>query len=203
MGQIQAISNQVKRSSNGSVFFISDFAANGNDKYISRVLSQDCVANGVLMKIANGIYYKPEVTQFGVLKPSVDQIAHAIAKRDGVKILPTGETALYLLGFSTQIPMRHVYLTSGSVRTIKLGGQTLTFQWRTPKTFAYRGTLTPMLVQALRAIGQSNIGDSERNRTKEILRTIIRQEEWDGNINLPPLWIKRLFVELKNEIDNE
>lgn len=203
MEQTKALINRMEQSSNGSVFFISDFATNGNDKYISRVLSQNCVANGVLMKIANGIYYKPEVTRFGVLKPSVDQIAHAIAKRDGAKILPTGETALYQLGFSTQIPMRHVYLTSGSVRKINLGGQTLTFQWRTPKTFAYRGTLMPMLVQALRAIGQSNIGEAERNRTKEILRTIIEQGEWEDNINLPPLWIKRLFVELKKETDNE
>ncbi len=203
MEQTTNIVRSIEGSKTGTIFFVSDFAVNGNDKYISRVLSQDCVAKGILLKIANGIYFKPAMTSLGVLKPSVDNIAKAIAKRDGADILPTGETAMCQLGFSTQVPMKYVYLTSGSDRCIAMGEHTLKFLHRTPKNFAYKGELMPMLVQALRAIGQEKITDKDKRRTKEILRIVVSKDEWNDNAALPPCWIKKLLTGLKKELDNE
>lgn len=203
MDKTSIITKRIEGSENGSIFFVTDFTTDGNDKYISRVLSQDMVAKGLLMKIATGIYFKPEVTRFGVLKPSVDKVAHAIAKRDGVQILPTGDTALYQLGFSTQIPMKYVYLTSGSDRQINLGEHTLSFLHRTPKNFAYKDELTATLVQALRTLGKENITENERQNTKKLLRQITANGNCEADMTLPPLWIKKLIIELRKEIENE
>ncbi len=203
MDKIDIISHRIKNSEYGTIFFVADFAEDGNDKYISRLLSQDLVSKGLLMKLANGIYFNPETTRFGVLQPSVDKVAHAIAKRDGAQILPTGDTALYQLGFSTQIPMRYVYLTSGSDRQISIGEHTLTLLHRTPKNFLYRNHVMAVLVQSLRSIGKDRITDADKMRAKELLKTIITEGGYEHDITLPPVWIKKLLVELKKEIDNE
>ncbi len=197
------IIQRIEHSETGTIFFVADFAEGGNDKYISRFLSQDLVAKGVLKKIANGIYFKPEVTRFGVLQPSVDAVAHAIAKRDGVQTLPTGDAALYQLGFSTQIPMQHVYLTSGTDRHISIGDHTLVLLHRTPKNFAYQNTLMAILVQALRSIGSGRVTDADKRRTKSLLKTIVAEGGYEHDITLPALWIKKLLVELKKDLDNE
>ena len=44
-----------------------------------------------------------------------------IAKRDKIRIVPTGVYALNALGLSTQVPMKLVFLTDGAAREIKLG----------------------------------------------------------------------------------
>lgn len=202
MNSIDTIIQRIKSSNNGTIFFVADFAKDGNDKYISRLLSKDLVAKGLLMKIANGIYFKPEVTRFGVLQPSIDKIAHEIAKRDRAQILPTGDTALYQLGFSTQIPMRHVYLTSGSDRQITIGDHILSFLHRTPKNFLYKNKVMAVLVQALRTIGNDRVTDADKARAKELVKTIIAEGGYEHDITLPPLWIRKLLLELKKEIDN-
>jgi hypothetical protein len=63
--------------------------------------------------------------KIGLLFPSPDKIAQAIAKRDNARILPTGNYAMNLLGLSTQVPMNVVYLTDGSPRKVNIGRRKL------------------------------------------------------------------------------
>ena len=55
-----------------------------------------------------------KVLGLGILYPTFEEIAAAIARRDKAKIVPTGIYALNQLGLSTQLPMNVVYLTEGS-----------------------------------------------------------------------------------------
>ena len=55
----------------------------------------------------------------GIIYPSVEYIAQAIAKRDKAKIVPMGAYALNRLGLSTQMPMNVVLLTNGAPRRIR------------------------------------------------------------------------------------
>ncbi len=199
MKQTKEIEQIIEQSEGGYVFFVSDFATNGNDKYVSRLLSKDFVEMGLLEKISSGIYFKPIRTQFGTLKPSMEDIVYAIAKRDNAHILPTGEVALNRLGFSTQIPMKMVYLTSGSERQLRICGNELVFLHRSPKTFAYKGKFFPILVQALRSIGKDNISERDREITKELLKRFPEQDTIEQDMNLPPLWLKKLLFELRKE----
>ena len=85
MSITDAITAQIESAQQGDVFFVSDFAKSGNDVFISRILSE-LVDKGKLDRLAIGIYYKPQSTDFGLLKPSVDQIVKAIARRDHAQI---------------------------------------------------------------------------------------------------------------------
>ena len=139
------IINVINRSQDGSLFFNNSFP-NYDDVYVRQILSELC-GQELISRISYGIF------------PPVGDIIKAIAKRDKAKILPTGNTAMNLLGLSTQVPMNSEYITSGSAREIKLGNRTIRLRRSVPKNFAYKGELMPVLVQALKAIGKEDLTD--------------------------------------------
>ena len=81
-----------------SVLFRSDFPEY-HSEFVGSVLAE-LTNEGVLVKLAQGIYSKPRKSRFGVVLPSVDKIVQAIAVRDKAQILPSGMTALNALGLS-------------------------------------------------------------------------------------------------------
>ena len=80
----------------------------------------DFVRQGILHRLSRGIYLKAKETKFGIIYPTTEDIAIAIAERDNAEILPTGSTALNMLGLSEQVTMTPVFLTSGSARKIQM-----------------------------------------------------------------------------------
>ena len=103
------------------ILFRSDFPEY-HTEFVGSVLSE-LTTEGMLVKIAHGIYAKPRNSRFGVVLPSVDKVVQAIAVRDNAEVLPSGMTALNALGLSTQVPMNYTYLTTGSERTINLSNR--------------------------------------------------------------------------------
>ena len=91
-----------------------------NDSLITSTLSR-LQSEGVIVRVVAGIYMNPKKTQFGILYPSIDQIAQKNAERDKALIMPTGDVALNILGFSTQVPMNAVYITNEAKRKVKVG----------------------------------------------------------------------------------
>ena len=114
--------------------------------------------NKILIRLSHGIYLYPTIDkELGVMLPSPETIAKAIAKRDNARILPTGNHAMNLLGLSSQVPMNVVYLTDGSPRKISIGKRKITFQKTSPRNFIYKGKIIPLSVAALKTIGKNNL----------------------------------------------
>ena len=99
------------------------------------------------------LYCYPKIEKIyglGFIPPSLSDIAKAIAKRDGAKIVPTGLFAQYQLGLTQQIPTNVVYLTNGKSRTIKIDDEkSIKFKYASPKYFAIRNKLAQLLTTAL------------------------------------------------------
>lgn len=201
MTVLDSIHNKIRRSPRGTIFFIDSFP-DVDEKYAANVLSS-LVEDNVLIRLAQGIYAKPTPTRFGPLLPADQDIIKAIAKRDKAKILPSGETALNWLHYSTQMPMNLEFLTTGSARTIKLGERTIKLKKSAPKNFAYRGKLMPMIVLALRAIGQDDLTEEHIGITRRWLKEQPEEKTWKSDVNLAPTWIKKLIIKVKGEIENE
>ena len=69
------------------ILFRSDFPEY-HAEFVGGTLSE--LANeGVLTKIAQGIYAKPRKSRFGVVFPTVDKVVQAIATRDNASVLPS------------------------------------------------------------------------------------------------------------------
>ncbi|MDR3247129.1 MAG: DUF6088 family protein [Prevotellaceae bacterium] len=56
-------------------------------------------------------------------------------ERDKAQIMPTGDTALNILGFSTQVPTNAVYITNSAKRKVKVGDRNIIFKNVVQKTF--------------------------------------------------------------------
>lgn len=201
MCTLEQIKNIINESEDGTIFFVNSFPQ-FNDEYVTKVLA-DLAKEGLLVRVAFGIYAKPIISKFGVVFPSNEQIAKAIAKRDNAQILPTGATALNMLGFSAQVPMKTEYLTNGSDRTIIIGNHTIRLRRSVPRTFAYKGKMMPMLVQALKAIGNENVSDEDIQRLRTIMAEHPEDDTWNDDIKLAPAWIRKILVSIKNEMKYE
>lgn len=192
------IRERIERAEADEVFFVSDFAHAGNDVFISRLLSE-LVAEGLIARLGNGVFYKPVKTKFGNLTPSIDTVVKAIARRDKAQVMPTGQTAEHLLGLSTQIPMNYVYLTSGSARKIQIDSVTVTFKRCVPKNFAFKGKFMPILVQALKSIGQTNITEAHTAKIRQLLTDNSEPETYAHDLALAPIWIKKLLRQITSK----
>ena len=173
-----------------SVLFRSDFPEY-HSEFVGETLAE-LTQEGLLVKLAHGIYAKPRWSRFGVVLPSVDKIVQAIAARDNAEVLPSGMTALNVLGLSTQVPMKYSYLTTGSERTIKLKNQEIRLKRGVPKNFCYKTKLIALLVQALKALKQQNVGQEEI----QVIRSLISKEPdriaLAKDVDMMPNWMKRI-----------
>ena len=145
----------------------------------------------VLERLAKGIYYKPIITQYGNVYPSAEKIVRLIAEHENAEILPTGEYALNALGFSTQIPMKAVYLTNGSPRTINIGNKKIRLKHRAPSSYSYKSQLMPLLVLALKAKGKSNITPKDIDRIEEIVSNSAERQQIKEDLSVTPVWIRK------------
>ena len=111
---VDKIRNKIVRARFGEVFFVSSFPKY-DVEYVTKLLSL-FENEGLISRIAKGVYVKARKTQFGILYPSAFELVTEIAKRDKALIIPTGATAANRLGFSDQVPMNTSFLTTGSGR---------------------------------------------------------------------------------------
>ena len=124
----------------------------------------------------------------GILKPSSEEIASAIAKRDKARLIPTGPQALNKLGFTTQVPMNAVFLTDGSPRIIKIGKRNIKFKIASPKLLSVKNETNIHIIQALRELGKENINEDIKLKIAGILKNV-DQEQLKHDIKLAPRWI--------------
>lgn len=187
----QKIRAKITYAKYGEVFFVSSFPR-FNVEYVTKLLAQ-FEKEGLITRLAKGIYVKARKTRFGVVYPPIFEIAREIAKRDKARIISTGDTAANKLGFSTQVPMNACFLTSGSSRKLALGGRTITLKHASPKNFAYRGKLMPELVQALRSIGKNNITEADEKRVSQLLHETPEEETIEHDLLLAPVWVRQII----------
>ena len=80
---------------------------------------------GEFMRVCQGVYVRPIQTRFGPRPPAVDKVIVSLSALWGETIVPCGGAAANALGLTTQVPVRSVFLTSGSSRKLTLGELTV------------------------------------------------------------------------------
>lgn len=184
------IETKILKSPRGGLFFADDFSKYGSPENIRQVLSR-LEKEDVLVRLAHGIYLKPKIDPLlGNITPNIEEVATEIAKRDKARIAPTGVLALFLLGLSTQIPLKAVYLTDGSQREIKIGNRSIKFKKTVPKSFAIKDSLLHLIVQAFKEKGQKEINDDFLNQLKpSILK--LDTSVVASQLRYAPIWIQK------------
>jgi hypothetical protein len=185
---------KIKRAKNDLLFSVDMFAKFGNAKAVSKALER-LTKEEKLYRVATGFYTLPKMhDSFGVVLPSIDEIALAIAKRDKARVVPTGSYALYKLGLTTQVPMNVVYYTDTSARFVKIGKRTIKFKKASSRNLAFKGEISMLVVQALRSLGKGNVTDEEIAHIKMILQNE-NPTHLKHDLLLAPVWIRELLTD--------
>ncbi len=187
---------RIGKISEDSILFRTDFPEY-HTEFVGSVLSE-LTSEGILIKIAQGIYAKPRKSRFGAVLPSIDKIVESIAARDNAEILPFGMTALNELGLSTQVPMNYTYLTTGSERTIKLSNRNIILKHGVPKNFCYSTRLISLLVQALKALKKDNIGQEELQIIQQLISKEADKQAVAKDVDMMPAWMKKIVKPMLN-----
>lgn len=198
---VDKIRNKITHGKFGSVYFVSSFPKY-DVEYVTKLLAI-FEKEGIITRIAKGVYVKARKTRFGILYPSASELIAEIAQRDKAVIIPTGSTAANRLGFSTQVPMNTSFLTTGSSRRLSLGNRTVTLKHGAPKNFAFKGKLMQELVQALRSIGENNITQEDELRIAKLLAETPEKETIEHDLLLAPVWMRLIIKRNIKGRDNE
>lgn len=192
-----SLRRQILQTEENTLFFRSDFPQY-HPEFVGRVLSS-LTDEGVLLRLSPGVYVKPMMSRFGPVMPSVEKVVKAIAERDMAQILPSGMVALNALGLSTQIPMTYCYLTTGSARTIMIGRTKVIFKRGVPKNFAYKTQLVALLVQAMRELGEENVGEEELAQIRVLVNKEPDREALKTDVLMMQAWMKRIVKPMIKE----
>ena len=167
---LNQIRGNIEKAENGSVFVSTDFTDITDKKTVNMGLIR-LADEGLIKKILFGVYYKPEFSELlcEAVAPSPNKVAHALARNFGWTIVPCGETALNLLGLSTQVPSQWVYVSDGAYKEYTFDNTTIKFKRTTNKEISKVSYKTALTIQALKALGKENITEQVILRLKKIL----------------------------------
>jgi hypothetical protein len=133
---------------------LSRFSRQQADSLLSELVKQ-----GKIRRVARGMYDYPAYSELlkKELSPDMDQVANAYARKFNWRIAVSGETALYILGLSTQVPASYVYLSDGPGRRYEVMGQALEFKKAKLKDMGFKHRDSTLVVQALKALGKEHV----------------------------------------------
>jgi len=207
MLNMESVSGQIKKQiiegEEGKIYFVSDFNFTGNEDLVKKVLFR-LEKTGILIRISHGIYLYPvRDVKLGIMYPSMESIAQAIAMRDKADIMPTGALALNLLGISTQVQMNAVYITNGSPRKIKIGKKKIIFKKAAQKNFQFKSRVMPLVVFSLKELGQDRINQQIISQIEKALSNRTEIKLYREDVSLVPTWMKKIISQILNEMAHE
>src|SRR5262245_58079913 len=171
------ILNRIRGHARGKVFTPKDFLDLGSRAAADQSLSR-LVKDGEIERLGRGLYHYPEVNErLGIpIAPDLDEIADALGRRTGSRVVPSGAVAANRLGLSTQVPAKPVYLTDGRTRQVRIGSTLIQLRHAAPKELPVGSRTSAMVFQALRHLGQAAVDDQVITRLRRSLSAEQRQE---------------------------
>ena len=157
-GYMQEIRERILSAEEGSVFSTSDFADIADTNTVRSALYR-LIQDGILRRILNGVYEKPKYSKLldEYVAADPEAVANALARSYHWTIVPCGNTALNLLGLSTQVTAVWSYISDGPYKTYEWNSTKLEFKHRTNKEITGLSYMTSLVIQALKTLGRSNV----------------------------------------------
>ncbi len=148
----------VRRHGRGWVFSAKDFVHLGARSAVDMALHR-MEGGGVVRRIGRGLYYYPRYSKVlnSELSADVSHIAAALARKFGWRIQVTGPTALNMMGLSTQVPGRAIFLSDGPGRKYSFGNQQIEFIQSPLKDTGFKHEETAVIVAGLKSLGDAGI----------------------------------------------
>jgi hypothetical protein len=202
------IIRRIRGKKRGWVFTPKDFSDLGARTAVDQVLSR-LTKQGIIRRLGRGVYDFPRQSSLlGTLSPNSDLLAQATAKK-GDNAFPSGAVAANMLGLSTQVPAKPVYLTNGSSRTRQIGNRIITLKRARIPWMDHLSHRANSILQALYYLGKDNIDSQvilhcanllDNRDLKDLLNAINQAPSWLADIILRVKQAK--YGHIHNQIGN-
>jgi hypothetical protein len=168
---------RISRFGDGKPFSAKDFLDIASRGTIDMTLSA-LTRDGTIRRIRRGLFDTPKISPSlgGKLSPDIDEAARAIARTEKWKIVPEGAWAANLLGLSTQVPSKIVYMTDGPNNEVPIGRRSIYFKHAGPKAMTGLDGKFALVVQALRYLGKDGVGAVEIQKLRTALTPAERRK---------------------------
>ena len=193
------IVEEIAREEAGKIIFPVEYSGLGNPGAIHMAFSR-LTEKKKLARLGKGIYVKPRRDPSrGLVWPSLDEIAHAVAIKEQVIIRPTGSYALYKLGLTPLVPANVLFLTNGSRRCIQTKLGTITFKPTASKNFGAKNEIVFLAIQSLIELGEHRVTDTVwfklTEKLKDVPTPVIRE-----SMQYAPRFARKLVFEISNKL---
>lgn len=183
-----ALANHILRRARGHgrgfVFSAGDMLDLGGRSAVDQALGR-LAQDGQIRRIDRGLYDLPRLhPRIGQLWPSSDAVAKALARRTDSQIKASGPLAANLLGLSTQVPAKAVYLTDGPSRNVRVGRLQVSLRHAGRVDMLLPDSMAGLAIVALRYLGRggatsdvvdrlsSSLDDAEKARLVGVRRKL-------------------------------
>ena len=192
----ERILSRIESMEKGSVFIISDFSDLADEATVRKALSR-LEEYGKIRRIMRGVYENPKFNDFlgEYVKPHPDKIAKALARNYGWTIVPCGDTALNMLGLSTQVPAVWLYVSDGNYREYTCGNFVIQFKRTTNKEISKISFKTALVIQAIKALGKDKITGDVIEKIRS-LTTDEEKEQMFAEAKYATAWIYDVIKEI-------
>ena len=186
------------QTARGRVYTPFDFLDLGTPHMVGMVLIR-MVRAGKLRRIGRGLYDVPRTHPvLGELGPTADDIAQALARRDGATVQPAGAMAANLLSLSEQVPARVVYLTDGRSRKVKVGNLSIEFRKRPPRQVGSPAPMSALVFAALKSLGRASVTKVRVAHLRKTLSAADRRRLMK-DLPLAPAWMHPFLRHIAGE----
>jgi len=177
-----AILDRIRSAERGNAFTPKDFRDLGTRDAIDKALSR-LTRSGDIHRLGRGLYYFPRRNpRLGIpVAPDIDEIAEAIGRQTGSRLVPSGAVAANQLGLSTQVPAKPVYLSDGRSRRVRIGATEIQIKHVAPRELPAGSRTSAMVFQALRHIGREAVNDQVIATLRTALSNQQRRELLDDS----------------------
>ena len=155
----------------------------GNRAAVDQALSR-LVRRGALLRAGRGVYVLPVRSQFCRRAPSVDKTVEGLAAARGERVANSGAMAANVLGLTTQVPAKHVFLTSGPNRMLMLGREEVELRHAPGWQLVLPGRRAGEAVRALAWLGRDRAGTAAA-AVRQQLREDEREELASVSAQMP------------------
>ncbi len=138
------------------------------DQALSRLARE-----GKLLRVGRRAYCLPVASRNGSRPPSTEAVVEAIASTHGEVVVPNGAAATKVLGLTTPVPTREIFLTSGPTRPLHLGNRTVDLKHGSHWQLALGKRAAGKTIRAL-----SWLGPEQASSALNILHAQLPAEEW-------------------------
>ncbi|PTD31769.1 DUF6088 family protein [Mycoplasma leachii] len=158
MSYLSQIQNRIDHFEPAKIFISQDFSDIASNETVRRTLNK-LVEEDKIKRIINGFYYNPSYIELiHEYEPfEVEELAYSIARKYNWEIAPFGIACLNILGLSTQVPTRIIFVSSGKNKIYNIDGWIIEFKKVSNKEICNMSWTTKIVIQAIKEIGKGKL----------------------------------------------